>query len=148
MKHSEDTVAEPSITSDIVQRSSAVGMANWTRWIPVAALLIGVAALTLALIQWFDPASHRSASFSDQQVKDAKTSVCAAYTSVQRAVAINTHLEPSADRSPIAVATSARLALYGGGGYPRDRVASEPATPADLAKAVDYCCFHVFFYFG
>ena len=36
-----------------------------------------------------------------------------------------------------AVATSARLALYGGGSYLRDRLTKEPATPEDLAKAVD-----------
>jgi hypothetical protein len=37
----------------------------------------------------------------------------------------------------LAVATSARLALYGGGSYLRDHLTRAPATPADLAKAVD-----------
>ena len=142
MKHSEESVAEPSLGSDAAGRSPAVERANWSRWIAPAGLAVGVVALTLALVQWFHPSSHGngSPSFSDQQVKDAKTSVCAAFTSVHRAVAINTHLENPHDGGPVgplAVATSARLALYGGGSYLHDRLAKEPATPEDLAKAVD-----------
>jgi hypothetical protein len=142
VKHSEDSGAEPSLESDTVGRSPAVGTANWSRWIAPAGLAVGVVALTLTLVQWFHPSSHGhgSPSFSDQQVKDAKTSVCGAYTTVHRAVAINTHLQNPPDGGPIgplAVATSARLALYGGGSYLRDRLTKEPATPEDLAKAVD-----------
>jgi hypothetical protein len=142
VKHSEESVAEPSLRSDAAGRSPAVERANWSRWIAPAGLAVGVVALTLALVQWFHPSSHGngSPSFSDQQVKDAKTSVCAAFTSVHRAVAINTHLENPHDGGPVgplAVATSARLALYGGGSYLRDRLTKEPATPEDLAKAVD-----------
>jgi hypothetical protein len=119
-----------------------VGTASWSRWIALAGLAVGVVALTLTLVQWFHPPSHGNGapSFSDQQVKDAKTSVCAAYTNVHRAVTINTHLQNPPDGGPIgplAVATSARLALFGGGSYLHDRLTKEPATPEDLAKAVD-----------
>lgn len=137
MKHTEDAVAEPSLDSETVGPSSAVGR---SRWIAPAGLVAGVVALILTVVQWFHPASHGPASFSDQQVKDAKASVCAAYTNVHRAVTINTHLENppgSGPVGPLAVATSARLALYGGGGYLRDRLTKQPATPEDLAKAVD-----------
>ena len=142
MKHSEDSGAESSLDSDTAGHSTALGRAVRSRWIAPAGLAAGVVALTLTLVQWFHPASHGngSPSFSDQQVKDAKTSVCAAYTTVHRAVAINTHLQNPPDGGPIgplAVATSARLALYGGGGYLRDRLTKEPATPADLAMAVE-----------
>jgi len=142
VKHSEESVAEPSLESDAAGRSPAVGTANWSRWIAPAGLAAGVVALALTLVQWFYPSSHGhgSPSFSDQQAKDAKTSVCAAFTNVHRAVAINTHLEDPHDGGPVgplAVATSARLALYGGGSYLRDRLTKEPATPEDLAKAVD-----------
>ena len=142
MTHSEDSGAEPSLESDAAGRSPAVGRANWSRWIAPAGLAAAVVALTLTLVQWFHPPSHDhgAPSFSDQQVKDAKTSVCGAYTTVHRAVTINTHLQNPPDGGPIgplAVATSARLALYGGGSYLRDRLTKEPATPEDLAKAVD-----------
>ena len=135
MKHSEESVAELPLESDAVGRPPAAGMANWSRWIAPAGLAAGLLALTLTLVQWFH--GNGSPSFSDQQVKDAKTSVCAAYAKVHRAVVVNTHLEPSPEGDPLAVATSARLALYGGGSYLRDHLTSAPATPADLAKAVD-----------
>lgn len=50
------------------------------------------------------------------------------------------HLSNPVPGDPIgalAVAANARLALYGGGGYLRDRVAMEPASPPDLAKAIN-----------
>jgi hypothetical protein len=134
VKHSEESVAELPLESDAVGRPPAAGTANWSRWIAPAGLAAGLLALTLTLVQWFH--GNGSPSFSDQQVKDAKTSVCAAFTAVHRAVVVNTHLEPSPEGDPVAVATSARLALYGGGSYLRDHLTRTPATPADLAKAV------------
>lgn len=135
MKHSEEPGAESSLDSEDVGHSTAPGRAVWSRWVAPAGLAVGVVALALTLVQWFH--GNASPSFSDQQVKDAKTSVCAAYTAVHRAVVVNTHLEPSPNGDPLAVATSARLALYGGGSYLRDHLTRAPATPADLAKAVD-----------
>lgn len=142
MKHSHDTDAKLSEESDLVGRPSAVTTAVWSRWIAPAGFAIGLLALILTLVQWFDPTSHGngSPSFSDQQAKDAKTSICSAYTTVHRAVGKTTHLESPPDGGPLGpltVATSARLALYGGGGYLRDRLTKEPATPTDVAKAVD-----------
>lgn len=108
-----------------------------SRWAALGALAIAVIALTLAIVQWIDPPSHGSSpAFSSQQVKDAKTSVCAAYMTVHRAVITNTNLESSPDDGPLAVATSARLALYGGGAYLQERLSSQPATPDNLTKAV------------
>lgn len=113
-------------------------------WTSLAALVIAAIAATLAIVGWFYP--HKSASssstptYSDQQTKDAKTHVCAAFMVVDRAVVRNTHLKNPPEAGPIgalAVATSARLALYGGGAYLRDRVNLEPATPANLAKAAN-----------
>ena len=53
MEHSEESGAEPSLESDTVGRSPAVGTANWSRWIAPAALAVGVVALALTLVQWF-----------------------------------------------------------------------------------------------
>jgi hypothetical protein len=141
VKHSEDSGAESSPDSDNAARSTALGGSGWSRWIAPAGLAVGMLALTLTLVQWLHPShGNGSPSFSDQQAKDAKTSICAAYTIVHRAVTINTHLEDPPNGGPVgplAVATSARLALYGGGSYLRDRLTKEPATAEDLAKAVD-----------
>ena len=107
-------------------------------WVTLAALAIAVIAVALAIAAWFRPAP--SPSFNDQQTAQAKTHVCSTYTAVRKGVVINTHLANPVPNDPIgqfAVAANARLALLGGGGYLRDRLAAEPAAPGDLAKAVD-----------
>jgi hypothetical protein len=107
----------------------------------VATLAIAVIALALAIAAWFRPA-HQSAApaYTDQQTAQAKRNVCSAYTAVHQGVVRNTHLT---DRNPndavgqLVVAVNARLALLGGGAYLLDRVAGQPATPADLAQAAN-----------
>jgi hypothetical protein len=125
----EDVAAEPYPTT-----------AWWksSRWHVLAALVIAVIAAAVAILAWFYP--HRSAShFSDEQTAAAKKNVCSADAAIHHAVVANTHLANPDPNSPIgqlAVAANARLALLGGGVYLRDRLAAEPAAPADLAKAV------------
>jgi hypothetical protein len=108
-------------------------------WTSIAALVIAVIAATVAIVGWFRPhnSTPEAPTYSDQQVKDAKMHVCTAFMTADRAVVRNTHLKNPPEGGPIgalSVATSARLALYGGGAYLRDRVALEPATPPNLAK--------------
>lgn len=111
-----------------------------TRWTKPAALAIAVLAVAIAVAAWFRPA-HQSASpaFTSQQTAKAKTNVCSAYTAVHQMVVTNTNLANPVDGDPIgqlAIATDARLALLGGSAYLRNRLAADPASPADLAKAV------------
>jgi hypothetical protein len=107
----------------------------------LAALVVAVIAVALAVVGWFRPTSPPGASgpFTEQQTSDAKAHICDAYLSVRQAVVTNTHLnnpEPGNPIGGLAVASNARLALYGGGGYLRERLQAEPATPGDLAKAI------------
>jgi hypothetical protein len=106
-----------------------------------AALAIAIFAAAVAIAAWFRPASESaSPTFTDQQTTQAKTNVCSAYTAVHQGVVRNTHLTDANLNDPagqLAIAANARLALLGGGGYLRDRVAAQPATPADLAQAVN-----------
>jgi hypothetical protein len=112
-----------------------------SRWPMFAALAIAVIAAAVAIAGWFRPAPHSaSPAFSDQQTAQAKANVCSAYTAVHQGVVRNTHLadpNPNDPAGQLAIAANARLALLGGGAYLRDRVADEPATPADLAQAVN-----------
>ena len=118
-------------------------LSGLSRWTSTAALVIAVIAATLAVVGWFYP--HKSASsstptYSDQQTKDAKTHLCTAFMLVDRAVVRNTHLKNPPEGGPVgafAVATSARLALYGGGAYLRDQVNLNPAAPPNLAKSAN-----------
>lgn len=131
---------KPTAPADSAKSSSTPSTSP--RWPTFAALAIALIALALAIVGWVYPRSPGGAShnFSGQQVNDAKTHICTAYQSVHEAVVSNTHLENPVENDPIgqiAVATSARLTLYAGGAYLRQRVTAEPATPADLAKSVN-----------
>lgn len=113
---------------------------SWkSRWPTFAGPAIAVLALIVALVALFNPFHSGSPTFNAEQSGDAKTNVCTAYTIAHQAVVINTHLVNPHGNDPVgtlAVAGNARLALLGGGAYLRDRLEAEPATPADLAKAV------------
>jgi hypothetical protein len=109
-----------------------------SRWPTFAALAIAVLALAIAALAWFRPV-HSAPAFTAQQTADAKTNVCTASAVARQAVVTNTHLVNPRGNDQIgtlAVAANARLALLGGGAYLRDRLDAEPATPADLAKAL------------
>src|SRR3984893_8047760 len=112
-----------------------------SRWPMFAALAIAVFATAVAVTAWFRPAfESASPTFTDQQTTQAKTNVCSAYTAVHQGVVRNTHLTDANPNDPagqLAIAANARLALLGGGGYLRDRVAAQPATPSDRAQAVN-----------
>jgi hypothetical protein len=113
---------------------------KWSRWPMFAALAIAAIALAVAVTTWFRPApDSASTTFTDRQTAQAKSNICSAYTTTHQGVVRNTHLADPNLNDPagqFAIAANARLALLGGGAYLRDRVAAQPATPADLAQAV------------
>jgi hypothetical protein len=104
-------------------------------------MAMAVIATAIAIVGWFRPAPQSaSTAFTDQQTAQAKTNVCSAYAAVHQGVVRNTHLADPNPHDPLgqlAIAANARLALLGGGAYLHDRVAAQPATPADLAQAVN-----------
>jgi hypothetical protein len=107
------------------------------QWLTYAALALGLTAAVFAGLAYFYPA-HTPPSVA-QQSGDAKTNVCSAYKAAHRSVVINTHMQSNANDAvgELAVATSARLALIGGGAYLRDRLDANTAAPADLTDAVN-----------
>jgi hypothetical protein len=112
-------------------------VSRWTspRTIAFAALAIAVVAAVAAIAAWIHPGG--SHSYSDQQSAQAKTNVCAAARPVHQAVWVGTpNPHPGDPVAQLAVAANVRLAMLGGGAYLRETLAAEPATPADLAKAV------------
>jgi hypothetical protein len=116
------------------------------QWPTFAALVIALIALGVGAVGWFRPVPHtnqppaRTAPpFTDNQIADAKAQVCNAYSTVHTAVVVNTHRPnpiPGDAIGALAAAANGRLALYAGGDYLLDRLAAEPATPADLADAI------------
>jgi predicted lipid-binding transport protein (Tim44 family) len=106
------------------------------RFIAYAALAIALIAIAAVagVAVWLRP-TH--ASFSDQQVAQAKVEVCMASLAVNKAAFNNANPQPNDPLNQTAYVANVRLALVGGGAYLRDTVAADPATPADLAKAAN-----------
>lgn len=115
--------------------------------IAVIAMLVAIATLGASAYMWRNPLTPIDApseptasapaepTFSDAQRDEAKAKVCDAFLVVSTGVANSSALQ-AADGDAIgavAVATNARLALYGGGQYMLNRV--DPATEPELAEA-------------
>lgn len=120
----------------------AVPSSRWdfaSRWVILATSVLALAALVLAALAYFHP-PHTGATGAAQQGGDAKANLCSAYAAAHNAVVINTHLQNTNPNDPVAelaVATSARLALIGGGTYLKDRLEANTAAPTDVANAIN-----------
>ncbi|OMC52992.1 hypothetical protein A5745_23130 [Mycobacterium sp. IS-2888] len=110
----------------------------------MAALLIALVALGVAVGSWFRTASDSKptpaappVTYSQQQITDAKASVCAAYQQVRKAGDMAGARSGGSDPNAVlTVATSTRQVLDVGSRYLMTKLAKEPATPPDLAAAV------------
>lgn len=96
--------------------------------------------LGVAIVGWFRPLPAKpppAPTYSDQQVADAKTKVCAAYDKVHSAMGVSMARDGGSDpTSQLAVATSARQALLAGSEYLMTTLSEDSATTPDLATAI------------
>jgi hypothetical protein len=106
------------------------------RAIALAALVIALVATGVAITAWLRPA--HSSQFSGQQSADAKKDVCSAYATVRRGVTEKvTSSRPDDPIAKTALNIRRQLVLLASSVHLHDALAAQPATPADLAKAVD-----------
>jgi hypothetical protein len=112
------------------------------RWPMFVMFLITLVAVGAAIAAWLRPIPHETSSipnsptFSDQQVADAKSKVCAAYNKVQRASSANQTRNGGDDPNlQLLVAVTMRQVFEAGSAYLLKTLAEEPAAPADLAAA-------------
>lgn len=114
------------------------------RWPTVATFVIALIGVAVGVVGWLRPTPQNSPpptppapTFTEKEVTEAKADVCDAYKTVADAVRLNTHRpKPDDETGSLAAVANGRLALYAGGDYLLDQLAAEPATPADLATAV------------
>ncbi len=109
-----------------------------------ASLVIALLAIGLAIGSWFRPVPGTNAppkpptpTYTDQQVANAKASVCGAYQKVSHALSVANARNGGADPTAgLAVATNTRQVLDAGGRYLLTKLTEETATPPDLAKGI------------
>jgi hypothetical protein len=112
------------------------------RWPTVVMLVIALVAVGAAVAAWLRPlpatpaATSPTPTFSDQQVADAKSKVCAAYEKIHRASAMNSTRNGGDDPNmQLLVAVNGREVYIAGTAYLQTTLAEEPATPPELAAA-------------
>jgi hypothetical protein len=112
------------------------------RWPTVMALTAALGCLAVGFLGWFRPELHNkppsaAPSYSDRQIADAKSSVCAAFAKIDHALDVadarNSGDDPIAQ---LAVATSTRQVFDAGSRYLLMTLDDEPATSSELATAV------------
>ena len=104
--------------------------------------LITLVAVGAAVAAWLRPIPHESSAtppaptYSEQQVADAKSKVCAAYAKVQKASSANQTRNGGDDPNlQLLVAVTMRQVFDSGSAYLLKTLAEEPAAPPNLAAA-------------
>ncbi|MGK2868598.1 MAG: hypothetical protein ACSLFA_18540 [Mycobacterium sp.] len=129
---------------DVAERQEGSGRSPVV--IAVTAMLLAIATLGASAYMWRNPvnsagtpmaasAEPAELAFTDAQRDEAKAKVCDAFIVVSAGVANSSAVQAEQGDvlGAIAVATSARLGLYGGGQYILNKV--DPATDPVLAEA-------------
>lgn len=108
----------------------------------VVMLVITLVAVGAAVAAWLRPvpparsSTPRPPTFSDQQVADAKSKVCAAYQKIHLASVTNSGRNGGDDpNAQLLVAVNMREVFIAGTAYLQTTLAKEPATAPELAAA-------------
>jgi hypothetical protein len=118
-----------------------VAPAGRRQW-PMFAFLLVALLITLgvAIVGWFRPLPPKppaAPTYTDQQVADAKTKVCAAYQKVRNAINASTARDRGTDpTAQLVFAINGQQAILTGSEYLRTTLSQQPATPGELAKPI------------
>jgi hypothetical protein len=109
-------------------------------------LVIALVGVGAGVSAWFRPIPNNNLStapptvaYTAQQADDAKSTVCTAYSTVNKVVTANTHRTnpaPGDEVGSLATGIYGPVSLYDGGNYLLRTLDDEPATPQDLAKSI------------
>jgi hypothetical protein len=105
-------------------------------------LLITLVAVAAAVAAWLRPIPHSTSTalpattYSDDQISDAKSKVCAAFDKVLNVSSLNSGRNGGDDpNTQLLVAVNQRQVFVISSAYLMTILAEEPATPVDLASA-------------
>ena len=112
-----------------------------SQWLALVALALALLAIGVACGAWFRPLpgnnSAAAQNYTSQQVTDAKSKICTAFTKVDSAVRATSTRDKGSDyATQLASAVNVRQALVAGSQYLSRVLNEEPATPADLASNI------------
>lgn len=116
------------------------GPARSSRSLGVASIAVALVALAVAIGSWFRPMPvNKSAepNYTSQQVTDAKSKVCAAFTKANNAVRAATDRDKGSDyAAQLASAVNVRQALLASSQSLLTTLTEAPAAPANIASNV------------
>jgi hypothetical protein len=119
-----------------------VGLGRPPRWPMFVMFLITLLAVGAAVAAWLRPIPHATSAappaptYSEQQVADAKSKVCAAIEKVKKANTMNSSRNGGDDpNGQLLIAVNGRQVYIASSQYVLTTLADEPATPAELAAA-------------
>jgi hypothetical protein len=115
-----------------------------SRWLALVSLGVAFLAICIAIGAWLRPLQENNLhlaspapSYTDQQVTEAKTKVCAAYEKVYRALVLSSARNGGSDPTDVlGVATSGRQVLDAGSRCLITKLSENPATSIELAAAI------------
>ncbi|HEY6817905.1 MAG TPA: hypothetical protein VI196_00840, partial [Mycobacterium sp.] len=112
------------------------------RWPVVVMFAITLVAVGVAIAAWLRPIPYNTSatpsapSYSDQQVADAKSKVCAAIEKVKKANTMNSNRNGGDDpNGQLLIAVNGRQVYIASSQYVLTILADEPATAAELVAA-------------
>lgn len=106
----------------------------------IIAIVIAVIAVAVAISAWFRPIPKPEApaakTYSDQEVADAKKSVCDAFEQTQKTLKVTGSKSGDNPTAAFIVAVNSRIAIQTVSTYLRSVTDSEPASPKELSEKV------------
>ena len=113
-----------------------------TRAPMLVALALALIAVAVSIGAWFRPAAEAppptasDTQFTDEQITDAKTSVCDAFGKAKKAIAGAATQSSTDPTVTFVIAVNTRLATQLSARFITDTLKENPATPAELSKSV------------
>lgn len=105
----------------------------------IIAIVIAVIAVAVAIGAWFRPTPKPEApaakTYSEQEVADAKRSVCDAFGKAFNALTVNSQ-QPDNQNEALAVVANSRVTIHAAATYLASVLAERPAAPEEIAAPV------------
>ena len=105
----------------------------------IIAIVIALIAVAIAIASWFRPATKvetpATKTYSEQEIADAKKTVCDAYGRAFNALTANSR-QPDSPNEGLAVIAHSRIAIHAAATYLNTTLGDQPAAPEEVTTPV------------